>query len=150
MKAYQIMRFLFIFNMVFWMVTTGLGFFVVDVSTDPGFELSDASQDPDLGILSVFTLFGNQFATIIGLSLAVAGGALIGIFTAGQGAQGVVYGLFSYFFWSAMSNTLTVFYNISGQSIAIVYLLAIFTMIIGVVFAAGLFQMVTGGWRAHE
>lgn len=155
MKAYQIMLFMFLFNMFFWVVTAGLGFYDVSASTDPGFNLTNAPKNPDLGILTVFTLFGNRFITALGvtsialLAGGIAVGAMTGVFTAGQGAQGIVYSLFAYFFWSAMSNTLQVFYLMSTEP-AIVYLLAIFTMIIGVVFVSGLFQMVTGGWRAHE
>jgi len=153
MKAYHIMVFLFIFNMFFWVVTAGLGIYSSPASGDSGFDLSDEAANPTdigLGLLSVFSLFGNVYATIGGLAIALSGGAMLGIFTAGQGSQGIVYGLFSYFFWSAMSNTFTVFYNLANQHIGAMYVVVIFVMIIGVIFVAGLFQMVTGGWKSHE
>jgi len=149
MKAYQILLFMFIFNMVFWTVTIGLSFFDVSASPNPKFEIVTDNRDPSLGLIDSLSMFGTG-VTIIVMAGTIVTGAVVGYLTAGQGAQGAVYALFIFFFWSSMGNTLTVFYNIAAGNASILYILAIFTMIIGVVFAAGLFQMVTGGWKAHE
>jgi len=151
MKAYHIMMFLFIFNMFFWVITVGLSIYNVDVGVDPGFDLSGGdTTNIGLGLLSAFSLLRNPGVGIFGLAIAISGGAMIGIFTAGQGAAGVVYGLYSYFFWSAMSNSFFVLYGISNNSPYVLFVILIFGAIVGVIFAAGLFQMVTGGWKAHE
>jgi len=153
MKAYHILMFLFLFNLMFWVITAGLGIYDVGVNTDPGFDLSEEIENPTsvgLGLLSVFTMFGNAAATIIGLSLAIAGGAMLGFLFAGQGSQGIVYGLFGYFFWASFSNTLNVFWALSLNSVGILYVIVPFTMVVGVIFVVGLFQMVTGGWKGHE
>ena len=155
MKAYHIMMFLLLFNMVFWVITTGIGIYNVGVSTDPGFDISSQAEDPTsidktLGIIGIFTMFHSIGLSMVAIGVAIAGGAMIGYLTAGQGAQGVVYGLFGYFFWGAMSNTMLVFYNLSNAAGAVLYVIIIFAMIVSVIFVAGLFQMVTGGWKAHE
>jgi len=153
MKAYHVMLFMLLFNMMFWVITAGIGIYNIEYNTDPGFNLSGQVDNPatiGTGILGIFTLFNNPVLTIIGLSLAIAGGAMVGIFTAGQGAQGIVYGLFGYFFWSSFSNTLTVFWNLSSANVGILYVVVPFAMVIGVIFAVGLFQMVTGGFKSHE
>jgi len=155
MKAYHIMMYLLLFNLFFWVITTGLGIYNTGVGVDEDFDLSDEAENPTdiintLGIIGVFTMFHDVASTMVGLGVAIAGGAMIGYFTAGQGAAGVVYGLFGYFFWSAMSNTMTVFYNISNSSGTVLYVIIIFGMIVGAIFAVGLFQMVTGGWKSLE
>jgi len=153
MKAYHIMMFLFIFNLFFWVVTVGLSIYNVP-GANTAFDLSDKTNvdawTVGLGVLGLFSLFGNLYISIAALAVALSGGAMLGIFTAGQGSQGIVYGLFSYFFWSSTSNTLAVFYNLSNQHIGALYVLAIFGMIIAVIYVAGLFQMVTGGWKSLE
>jgi len=153
MKAYHIMIFLFIFNLFFWVVTAGLLIYNVP-GADSNFDLTEQSNinawTIGLGVLGLFSLFGNLYISIGALATALAGGAMLGIFTAGQGSQGIVYGLFSYFFWSSTSNTLTVFYNLSNQHVGALYVLTVFGMIIAVIFVAGLFQMVTGGWKGFE
>ena len=153
MKAYHIMMFLLLFNLFFWTVTAGMGLFDIGIGTDAGFDLSDEAENPTnigMGIIGVFTLFHDVASSMIGLGIAIASGAMIGYLTAGQGAAGLVYGLFGYFFWSATSHTFTVLYNISNASGTVLYVLIIFGMIIGIVFAVGLFQMVTGGWKSVE
>ena len=152
MKAYQMMMFLIVFNLFFWVVTVGLGIYAIDESVDPGFDLTNkrSAAEIGMGLLAIFSFLGSFEVSIIALSLAIAGGAMIGIFTAGQGSQGIVYGLFGYFFWSSTSNTLTVFWNLSNSSPGVLYVLIILAMIIGLVFVAGLFQMVTQGWKSFD
>ena len=156
MKAYHIMMFLFIFNMFFWVLTAGLVIYDVEYGTDDGFNLLDKTSqdswtaDDYLGLISVFTLFHSFELSIIAIAVAIAGGAMLGIFTAGQGSQGIVYGLFGYFFWSGISNTFSVFINLTNGHPGAIYVLAIFGMIIAMIFVVGLFQMVTGGWKSHE
>jgi len=153
MKAYHIMLFMLLFNVMFWVITAGIGIYNIDYNTDPNFNLSEDIDNPTdigVGLIGIATLFDNPILNIITLSLAVAGGAMVGIFTAGQGAQGVVYGLFGYFFWSSMNNTLQVFWNLSSANVGILYVLVPFVMVVGIVFVIGLFQMVTGGFKSHE
>lgn len=155
MKAYHIMMFMLIFNLFFWVVTAGIGIYVAPVSGDSDFDLSDKTDQgawtgDGMGIINVFTLFNNKIASVFILASTIAGAALIGWVVSQQAPQGIVYGFFAYFFWSSMSNTFTVFYNMANQNIGVMYVLAIFGMLIAVIFVIGLFQMVTGGWKAHE
>lgn len=153
MKAYHLMLYLFIFNMFFWTVTEGLGIFNTSANVDENFNLSTSTNQSTwttaLGLIGKFTMLGS-YGGIVLLAGALAGGAMIGYFTSGQASHGIVYGLFSFFFWTGTGNTLTLFYNLSGGHIGALYVLTIFGMIIGIVFVVGLFQMVTGGWKTYE
>jgi len=153
MKAYHIMLFMLLFNVMFWVITAGIGIYNIEYNTDPNFNLSEDINNPaeiGVGLIGIATLFNNPILDIIALSIFISGGAMVGIFTAGQGAQGIVYGLFGYFFWSAMSNTFQVFINLASANTGILYVLVPFAMVVGVVFVVGLFQMVTGGFKSHE
>jgi len=161
MKAYHILLFLFIFNMFFWVVTTGLGIYQYTVASDPAFDLSSAGNNTSvwtisLGLISRLTMlkgFVDVFGPtggIIALAILFSAAAMAGYLTAGQAPQGIVYGLFGVFFWTSLGNTLTLLFNLSNQHIGALYILVIFGMIIGVIFIVGLFQMVTGGWKSYE
>jgi len=154
MKAYHILMFLLLFNLVFWALTAGLGIFnVYDVKSPDAFNLSEEVDDPTrigMGLLSVLSLFNNPLADILVLSVTLMGLAMTGWVTAQQAPQGVIYGLFGWFFWSSFKNTLTVLWSIAGGNLGVTIVLVIFAMIVGVVFIVGLFQIVTGGWKAHE
>jgi len=155
MKAYHIMLFLFIFNMFFWVITAGIAIYEVEYSTDEGFDLSGDTNPSiwtSLGVLGGVTLFGSLYSSIGLLGAALAAGAMIGIFKSGQASQGIVYGAFTYFFWSGMGNTFTALYSMvkGPYAIGALYILTIFGMIIAVVFIVGLFQMATGGWKSYE
>lgn len=157
MKAYRILMFLMIFNLFFWTVTApeGLNLFNVDVTGEEKFgeSMEESKKKPTeigMGLISVFSMFGGLYLDIFALAIAVSGGAMIGFLVSGQGAQGAVYLLFGYFFWASYLKTMTLFYNLSNTAGEVLYIVFIFSMIVGVVFTVGLFQMVTGGWKGHE
>ena len=169
MKAYHLLLFLFIFNMFFWVVTEGISIYNVSNTVDPAFNISTnttvSSWNNTFGLIGKLFLFGDLTISAFGielgmvvsittLSLILMGAAMAGYITAGQAPQGVVYGLFSYFFWSGVSHTFNVFLNFFNAypdvKTGAIYVLAIFGMIIGIIFVAGLFQMVTGGWKSYE
>jgi len=155
MKAYHILLFLFIFNMFFWVTTVGLGLYNMEeeYGINPGFDLSDSSADITtigLGVLSIFSITGHAAVDMAFFTGALVLAAGIGWTVSQQSTQGVVYGLFGWMFWTSFKNTMTLFYNISLASEGVLFIILIFTMIVGVVFVVGLFQMVTGGWKSFE
>jgi len=119
MKAYHLIMYLLLFNLFFWVVTTGLGIYSASVSGDEGFDLSDKTEqstwvDGALGLVSVFQLFGSWSISVVALGAGIAAAATVGWTISQQAPQGIVYGLFGYVFWSSLTNTLTVFYNITN------------------------------------
>ena len=169
MKAYHILLFLFIFNMFFWVVTEGIAIYTAPGSVEQEFNISEnktvSSWNDTLGLVGKLFLFGDLSISVFGVELGMVASiatlagilmiaAMAGYITAGQAPQGVVYGLFSYFFWSGMAHTFTVFINMFNSFPEVkdgaLYVMAIFGMIIAIIFVAGLFQMVTGGWKSYE
>lgn len=151
MKAYQILLFLFLFNMMFWVLTSGLGIFDIGASPSEAYNISEQAENPtsiEGGFLSLLGMLGGD--NIYLLAGALAGGAMLGYFTAGQGPQGIVYGAFAVFFWTSFFGTLRVFITLGQNNIGLLYVLIPFVMIVGVIFVVGLFQMVTGGWKSFE
>jgi len=151
MKAYHILMFLLIFNMFFWVVTVGLGIYNVDASTAGGFDLSGKTQsNMGYGILSVASITGNVALDIVAFVGLLVLAATVGWVVSQQAPQGLVYGVFSWFFWSSFKSSMTIFWSLSNSSPGVLYVIIIFGMIAGGIFAVGLYQMVTGGWKSFE
>jgi len=150
MKAYHILMFLLIFNMFFWIVSVGIGIYGSTYSGNEGFSLSDASQDPEYGIFSIFSITGHVGLDIMGFAGLLAVAAVVGWVIAQQAPQGLVYAAFGWFFWSSFKNSMTIFYSISNSAPGVLYVIIIFGMIAGGIFIVGLYQMATQGWASFE
>lgn len=140
MKAYHIMMFLLIFNLFGLVIRTGLGIY----------DLSGATADSRItlgaDLLTTLATF-----TILGLVGGVVAGAIIGnLLKIEKSAQGYVYGFFTSFFWTSYGATLQFINTMIPADAGTIWVYVIFTGIIGYIFAAGLFQMVTGGWKTYE
>lgn len=148
MKAFHILIFLLIFNMFFWTVTVGLGIYNVDYSGNEGFDLSGKnSNNIGYGILAVASITGNHLLDIGGFVTLLVIAAAVGWVVSQASVQGLVLGTFTWFFWSSFINSMSLLYNISNANIGVSYVIIIFGMIAGAIFAAGLFQLATQGWR---
>jgi len=142
MKAYHIMMFLFIFNLFMYAVDTGLG--IYDLGYSNSF-FAISTTDPDVFLEQVAT------KTIAVVAAALASAAIIGgLLHVQKSSQAVVYGAFTAVFWLSFISTLTVFNTIVSKYVNIIWIFGIFTAIVGFIFLAGLYQMVTGGWKSYE
>jgi len=152
MKAYHILMFMFLFNLFFWTITVGIGMYNVGISGQQEYGQLMTSDPVNTGfaIFAVFGLWGDGYASIAALTGVLVVASMLGYFSAGTAPQGIIYGLFSWFFWSSYLNTITIFYSISNYAGEVLWIIVIFSLIVGAVFITGLAQMVTGGWKAHE
>jgi hypothetical protein len=65
-------------------------------------------------------------------------------------AAAVAYGLFAFNFWGFTINAFSILWSIAGGNLGVTAVLTIFGIMIGLIFLAGMMQMVSGGWRAIE
>jgi len=139
MKAYHVMMFLFIFNLFLIVIDSGLDIYDLGYSTNP-----------------LFNIFGNAglsyLAVLLGAeAVSLASAAVIGgFFHVQNSAQGLAYVGFSTAFWVTYGYSLDVFVNILKDLEGAFVIYLIFTAIVGYIFLAGLYQMVTGGWKSYE
>ncbi|RLF62132.1 MAG: hypothetical protein DRN16_02400 [Thermoplasmata archaeon] len=156
MKAYQILMFLFIFNMFLWvLVSVGAYTSFGTQYASNEFNMTSQNKQTALDFIDNFLLdFDIGIVHISGITSLI--GALIlgtAIFTFVSGkiasAPRVGYALFTYFFWNSYIKTTEVFYNLT-KDIGGLPILGMITVIVGIVFIAGLYQMITGGWKSYE
>lgn len=143
MKAYEILMFLLLFNLVMW------GFGALGIfNLEYGYITPPDNDESGLGLLA--TIAG---VTIEALIISLTSYAIIGYITkARPSPANAIYGLFSGLFWTSYLNAIIVFKNMAKSLPTGVTLvpLAIFTAIVGYVFIIGLSQMVTGGWKSYK
>lgn len=158
MKAYEILMFLLIFNLVLWLLGGyGLNLYNVGVygnktGLKEGTDILER-QSPltttDIGIAFLWEISGVAFLTIITgtVSLAIAGYLLRAIPT----PQSIIYFLFSGLFWTSYLKTIQVFFNISkGFPFIFFIILLVFTAITIYTFISGFSQMVAGSWGSMK
>ena len=150
MKAYQIMMFLLIFNLMVWTVDTGLSIYDLDYSDGgkitPESDETLTAEEQQYGLL--WSVAKISIAAIV---ISIMGAAIIGgIFHIEKASQSFVYGAFTALFWISYLQAATVLWAISASvAYAGLIVLAIVSAFIGYVFVVGLFQMVTGGWKSY-
>ena len=148
MKAYHILMFLFIFNMFLW-VLTSVGVYVNFASSYASEDFQDVTQNKNPNLVDAF--FGNfGFLSVVTLAGTLAGASIIGLVVAKQAPQGIVYGAFTWLFWTSYIRCMNVFYNISKDIPGGIPILGLITVIVAIIFIVGLEQMVTGGWSTYE
>lgn len=144
MKAYQLMTFLLIFNMSISIVA-GLGIYNMGLAVDEKYDVTQYEADPTNPESLSFRVLA---INLIGLTGGVVAGALIGAYLLKIPADsGAAYGAFTGVFWSATLSTMAILWNVAGGHIGIVVIIVMFFILSGVVFFAGLMQLVRGPWR---
>ena len=148
MKAYHILIFMFVFNMFIWLLSL---FNIYDLSTyaNPSFQPTNNPTQIE-SYLTSLDFFGVEYSGITLIVVALVGGSIVSYFTRTKTSQGVAYGLFSSVFWATYLRTLTVLNNIAKDVPYLPMMLSVVTVATGVIFVAGLLQMVTGGWKSYE
>ena len=135
MKAYEIMAYLIIFNLVV-SIFGSLSIIVLKIST-----------------YSFTTIvFSTFLVTILGW---MGTSAVIGyLFTSTRPAASYwSYKLFGSVFWSSYTSSLIVIDSIIANVIPFgldILIYGVFTIMVGYTFIAGIIQMTTGGWRSYK
>jgi len=162
MKAADILMYLLVFNLVLWLLG-GIGFNLYNLSSyKTSIETQSLNQTNQITTTEEVKSRADQFildvagTTIAGIIGAVVGAAIMGyLLQAKTSSQGIVYGFFGGVFWSSYGKTVQVFYSIFSvfsidYGIKITLFMTIFIIFTAIsvwVFAFGIMQMVTGGWR---
>lgn len=149
MKAYEILMFLLIFNLVLWLLggyglnIYQLGVYSTGVEGGTGV-LEQPSGDVGLAFLAEVATVGFM-AIIIAISAAAIGGYLL---RAVPTPQSFIYYAFIGLFWTSYGKTIQVFYNIAHGVPGIFFtIFLVFTAITAYVFFVGFSQIVTQSWR---
>ena len=142
MRAYHIMMFLLLFNLSI-SVVSALGIYPAYVSTDPAYDVTSTNA----GNSALYRFGGGLLATSLA---AVMAGSLISYFTKLPAAAAVAYTLFATQFWNFTIQTFSVLWAIGGGNVGMTVVITVFGIMVGIIFLAGLMQMVSGGWRAVE
>ena len=148
MKAYHILLFMFIFNMFIWLLTI-LNIYDLSIYANPSFQPTNNPTQIE-SYLTSLDFFGIEYSGISLIVTALVAGSIVSYFTRTKTSQGVVYGLFSSVFWATYLRTLTVLNNIAKDVPYLPMMLSVITIATGIIFVAGLLQMVTGGWKSYE
>ena len=154
MKAYYIMMYILIFNIMLWIVTVGLGLSSnvnyssidpTDIQVDTTKNETEQMKEKQNALL--WKLAGQ---TIFMAVTAIMAGAIIGsILKIEDSYQAFVYGSITSIFWTSYIQSIAVFWNISNSIPGGIIILILITAIVAYVFLVGLFQMVTGGWKGY-
>lgn len=136
MKAYELMMFLVVFNLMIGILGS-LGIFAYGLST--------------------YNFTRAAIEIVIGTALlAFFGAAVLGYFTKSSKSStlGVAYGLFDTLFWATYIWSLTIIdailESVEGDFGLKWGLYGIFTVVVGYVFIAGMIQMTSGGWKSYK
>jgi ABC-type amino acid transport system permease subunit len=151
MKAYHIMMFLLIFNVMLWIISIGLGIYDLgyqsDIVREDGMDFGDES---DINARQNALLNRITNTTLAMALSSILGGAIIGLIAKEMRAsQYFVYSSITSVFWITYINTFTIFLSISESIPGGILILTLFTAIIVYIFLVGLYQMVTGGWKSY-
>ena len=135
MKAYEIMAYLVIFNLVV-SIFGNLGIIVLKIST----------------YNYTTIVFSTFLVTILGW---MGTSAVIGyLFTSTRPAASYwSYKLFGSVFWGTYASSLIVIDSIIATIIPYgldLLIYSVFTIIVGYTFVSGIIQMTTGGWRSYK
>jgi len=167
MKAYQIMMFLMLFNLSISLLSivpvedsdgnSHYGLFKYHVGVPSKYNVSDydTPDNPGEAEIPIYRFLG---MTLVGLVTGFVAGTVVAYLTKVPADAGMAYGAFTGTFWGMAFSSMAVltelaFLAASGNQAAFMIAM-VFVFIFGgitlVVFAAGLLQMVRGGWTSFK
>jgi len=160
-KAFNIMIFLLIFNMSISLISAipvdrdadGVlesGIFEMGLSTNSSYDVTEYENVGPADIVVRFIA-----TSILGIAGGIIGGAALSWVANVPADSSIAYGAFVGTFWSQTLNSFWILWNLGATRGGIVqdimmYFLFIFGAIIGVVFVAGMIQLVKGGWKSYK
>jgi len=165
MKAYQVMMFFLLFNLTLSLLSvipvedsdgvTHYGLFRIDVEIEETYNVSDnaAMEGAEEDSIPVWTFLGAPLIGIVGGAIA---GTIVAYLTKVPADSAIAYSTFTGTFWGITYGGMSVLWNIAliaggGTPTAIIRIFVfIFIGIMAVIFAAGLLQLIRGGWSSYK
>lgn len=149
MKAMQAMVLMIFINAAIVFVTL-FGIYNIGLTTPPTYDVSEVNTG---GPINMLKLFFNGW-TILAMAGGIVAGAIIAWVAKVPADRGAVYIAFVTVFWASVGSTAGIFWSISeavGEFAYVIQMfLAIFFLAVGILFAFGFMQMVTGGWKGFQ
>ena len=147
MNAYNIMMYLFLFNISISVVLS-LGIYASAPSepsiNQDGTNIANVSELSESTNIDLFSVFGGN------ILLALASGTVIGgalsIFTGIPGDAAFAYSYFVTFYWSMAKNTVDILNSLASGNDGLLYIVIIFIGILGISFLSFLIQLIRGPW----
>ena len=144
MKAYQLMMFLLLFNICISVVAS-LSIYRADiVNVDDEYDISGGVTEKGAAGPQVI-FFGSLITSVLS---GIISGALISYFTNIPADSAFAYSLFGFTFWgiayAAVASIQSLYPNNPGVSLII----GIFIVVLAGTFAAGIAQLIRGGWKS--
>jgi hypothetical protein len=135
MKAYHIMMFLLLFNLSISAINI---LHIYPTVATPGYDAPTSS-----GTSAFYSLAGPILTAFVG---GVIMASFIRVFTRIPSAAAYVYSIFGGFFIAFTIQSMRVLWTLAPGNLGMLVVLGIFGVITGVVFVAGMMQIVGGGW----
>jgi hypothetical protein len=136
MKAYHVMMFLLLFNLSISAINA--------LSIYPSWGVTPGYDAPtSTGSSAFYSLAGPILSAFVG---GVIMASFIRVFTRIPSAAAYVYSIFGGFFIGFTINSMRVLWSLAPDNLAMLIVLGIFGMVTGIVFVAGMMQIVGGGW----
>ena len=157
MRAYNLAMFMIFLNCGFAIViSVNAGMFFASPD-EGGMTTSSGELDKMESTGSIFDIMQAEILTIPGLDITInvieaiavviaAAAAILGFF-GGQAASGVAIGGFAIVFWGSILSTKIFLTSIAAPEIDMFY--NVFILAATLIFIIALFQMTTGGQKAH-
>jgi hypothetical protein len=135
MKAYHVMMFLLLFNLSISAINI---LHIYPAFATPGYDAPSSS-----GTSAFYSLAGPILSAFVG---GVIMASFIRVFTRIPSAAAYVYSIFGGAFIGFTVQSMNVLWTLAPGNLGMLVVLGIFGMITGIVFVAGMMQIVGGGW----
>jgi hypothetical protein len=145
-KAYQLMMLLLLVNLSISVVNV---LHIYNMSYDVG-EVGEYDYSVEGGREASDTSIVNRFfnTLLISTFLGAMAGAVVSYFTRVPADAAFAYSLFASTFWGIAYNALSVIWSIQPGNLGLGVIIIIFSIILSGTFAAGLAQLIRGGWKS--
>ena len=144
MKAYQLMMFLLLLNLSISLIGV-LNIYNPDAipTTSSDYDPSRPDNVEPLSVADKF--FGSLLTSVV---IGTIAGAVVSYFTKVPADSAFAYSLFATSFWAIAYNALSFIWEIYPNNAGIGVIIVIFTIVLAGTFAAGLAQLIRGGWKS--
>ena len=135
MKAYDMMMYMLVFNLIIFMFAT-VGIFALGFTT----------------ITFVDTL---AIGAVVGIITSISSAAVIGFFSRTEMST-TYWAIFTFsgVFWGTFTMSIKIFYSITSTlmsfGIGTFFMFAIYTSVVGYIFVFGIIQMIVGGAKSYK
>jgi len=146
LKAYQLMMFLLLFNLCVSVVSALSIYRALPVTVGDEYDVTGNPVSRTGGGDPFVRFFGSVMTSIIAGVLA---GALVSYFTNVPADSAFAYSLFGSTFWGIAYSAVASIQEIYPGNIGVTTVVFIFIIILAGTFAAGMAQLIRGGWKSY-